>query len=270
MNGSGGEYSGDPYYIDGGLGPGGDFRIEVPVGYPSVPLFWPRIVIPDLGKWIEITIPTAPVSEPFIGTIESPLPPHAEPIVDVVTLDGWVQNRAGGWSSVTDSQNPAYVPWSVAKLGLPGAAKPKVILNTPTAPIAGPVQKKETPVALDLGNLIGDIFGSYIDARYQPSPNKFAIPAGPDYSTTPPGVNGGDPLLRPALGFPGFDVTSGDSPGKGWLWKPATENCAGKWIKRGRRRRKRLATASDIRDIASLKNVGGPAFLKTWVATHPS
>lgn len=269
MNGSGGEYSGDPFYIEGGFAPGGDFRVDVPLGFPTVPVFWPRITIPDLGKWIEIFLPTPAVSEPFIGTIKSPLPPHAEPIIDVAELPGWYQANDGRWNSRWGSTDPRYVPWSVAKLGL-DPKPPKLTLPTTAAPISGPVQKKEKPVALDLGNLIGDIFGSYIDARYTPSTPGFTIPAGPDYSTTPPGVNGADPLLRPALGFPGFDVTSGDSPGKGWLWKPATENCAGKWIKRGRRRRKRLATASDIRDIASLKNVGGPAFLKTWVATHPS
>ena len=38
-----------------------------------------------------------------------------------------------------------------------------------------------------------------------------------------------------------------------------------------RRRRKRLATLSDIRDLAALQNIlgKGEAF-KTWIATHPS
>ena len=38
-----------------------------------------------------------------------------------------------------------------------------------------------------------------------------------------------------------------------------------------RRRRRRLATLSDIRDLAALKSVlgNGEAF-KTWIATHPS
>lgn len=41
--------------------------------------------------------------------------------------------------------------------------------------------------------------------------------------------------------------------------------------KKCRRRRKRLATLSDIRDLAALKSVlgNGEAF-KTWIATHPS
>ena len=41
-------------------------------------------------------------------------------------------------------------------------------------------------------------------------------------------------------------------------------------IKQKRRRRRRLATSSDIRDLSSLKSVLSPADLKMWIATHPS
>lgn len=269
MNGDAdGHYGGDvDNVIDDGFG---GFKFEVPLGYPSVPFYFPRINIPDLGKLVEILFPTPDVPPPFIGTIESPLPPHEEPIVDVVlnsiSLPGWIQTRDGKWKSVTDPSSPSYVPWSVARLGLPQKIPPAV--KTPVS-ITPPPEK-----TMDLGSIITDLFGTYIDYKtgpqLAPPPGGFTIPAGPDYSRTPPGAGGSDPLLTPALGFPGFDVTSGDSPGKGWVWNP-TANCGtGKWQKKSRRRRRRLATAGDIKDIAALKNVAGPAFLKTWVATHPA
>lgn len=41
-----------------------------------------------------------------------------------------------------------------------------------------------------------------------------------------------------------------------------------KWVPTRRRRRKRLATPSDIKDLAALKGVLGPKNLATWIATH--
>lgn len=42
-----------------------------------------------------------------------------------------------------------------------------------------------------------------------------------------------------------------------------------RWVKRGRRRRKKLATVGDIRDLGALKSIlgNGKAF-STWIATH--
>lgn len=61
--------------------------------------------------------------------------------------------------------------------------------------------------------------------------------------------------------FFGSDDTISDSVVEAIMGKPQTR----------RRRRRRLATLSDIRDLAALKSVlgNGEAF-KTWIATHPS
>jgi hypothetical protein len=46
-------------------------------------------------------------------------------------------------------------------------------------------------------------------------------------------------------------------------------NGAWKWVKKTRRRRKRLATNTDIKDLSSLKGVlGGGKSLDLWIATH--
>lgn len=59
-----------------------------------------------------------------------------------------------------------------------------------------------------------------------------------------------------------------DSGSKGMIWDPNANCGAGKWIKRRKRRRQRLATASDIKDIGALKSVLGPKALGAWIATH--
>jgi hypothetical protein len=111
---------------------------------------------------------------------------------------------------------------------------------------------------MDLGDIY-EIFDEVVAGGWLPGgadrpnidPKWFA--GTPDPATTGPGqVNGGG----------GAWPTQG--PGN-LKWNPRT----GKWEKCGRRRRKRLASASDIKDLASLKAVlgNGDAF-KTWIATH--
>lgn len=53
-----------------------------------------------------------------------------------------------------------------------------------------------------------------------------------------------------------------------YVWNPRANCGAGKWQKRSRGRRKRMATASDIKDLSALKSVLGPSAMKTWIATH--
>jgi len=53
------------------------------------------------------------------------------------------------------------------------------------------------------------------------------------------------------------------------VFDPSADCGAGKWKRKTRRRRKRLATTSDIKDLAALKAVlgGGKAF-DTWIASR--
>lgn len=105
---------------------------------------------------------------------------------------------------------------------------------------------------MDLGSLIGDLATTYIGARYgQPSP--------------PPVQQFVD---LPSVGVPFVDVVR-EAPHKGMVWNPEANCGQGKWQKKRRRRRSRLATPTDIKDLSSLKGVlgSGEAF-KVWIATH--
>jgi len=99
----------------------------------------------------------------------------------------------------------------------------------------------------DLGGLIGDIAGSYFQSRAAPQQSFFDLPTWSDLGTA----------VTPAATatIPAGHTTAGCPPG---MMK-----------KKVRRRRKRLATPSDLKDLAALKGVlgGGEAF-KVWIATH--
>lgn len=101
---------------------------------------------------------------------------------------------------------------------------------------AATVTKPTGSTSMDLGSIITDLGTAYIKSKYSPQPVSYSQPA----------------LL------PSFDI-EGDIP-----FIDIVSN-----KKRCRRRRRRLATTSDIKDLAALKAVlgGGDAF-KTWIATH--
>lgn len=101
---------------------------------------------------------------------------------------------------------------------------------------------------VDLGQVLVGLGGQYIQARYgQPQVQQ---------------------AFMPSLGIPGVEVIKENVP-KGMVYDPNADCGEGKWIKRSRRRRKRLATQTDIRDLSALKGVlgSGEAF-KVWIATH--
>ncbi len=138
-------------------------------------------------------------------------------------------------------------------------------------------------MSLDLGNLLGTLGSQYISARWgQPRPPQVIQPTyqaqGPMAGVAPTPVLAGPNLLD--LGAQGLDYFFPDQPTTG-VTPPVSNGCTppsycvdGKTgkvtIKQKRRRRRRLATSSDIRDLSSLKSVLSPADLKMWIATHPS
>jgi len=136
------------------------------------------------------------------------------------------------------------------------------------------VQKGTQTMSLDLGNLLGTLGSSYIQARYgQPKPQQSLQLPVPPYVTPimPQGPRAGvaatpvDTLFE--MGQEGYDYFFGNGQApKNMTIDPVT----GRLCKKQRRRRKRLATTSDIKDLAALKSVLSPADLKTWIATHPS
>lgn len=154
-----------------------------------------------------------------------------------------------------------------------------------------PLVKEGTQtMSLDLGNLLGTLGSQYISARWgtPKAPQVMAPtirPMGPQTGlaatpvNTPAIIAGG----LGALGQQAYDFFTEDQqaqiPVPGGV--QITGNCpppsycvdgkTGKvTIKQKRRRRRRLATSSDIRDLSSLKAVLSPADLKMWIATHPS
>jgi hypothetical protein len=171
---------------------------------------------------------------------------------------------------------PQPVPQTFAATG-PGKLEPLVKEGTQT-------------MSLDLGNLLGNLGSQYISARWgTPRAPQVMAPTiraqGPMAGIAPTPVNvpaiiGGG---LGALGQQAYDFFTEDQQAQ--LPVPGgvqiTGNCpppsycvdgkTGKvTIKQKRRRRRRLATSSDIRDLSSLKSVLSPADLKMWIATHPS
>jgi hypothetical protein len=136
------------------------------------------------------------------------------------------------------------------------------------------VQEGTQTMSLDLGNLLGTLGSQYISARYgQPRPPAITAPTivaqGPQAGVLQPVLT---PPVAAGLGAAAgelYDFFTDDQKaqlGSGMRIDPVT----GRLCKKQRRRRKRLATTSDIKDLAALKSVLSPADLKTWIATHPS
>ena len=173
--------------------------------------------------------------------------------------------------------NPAPVPQPV----------PQTFAATGPGKLEPLVQKGTQTMALDLGNLLGNLGTAYISARYggprapqvtaptivAQGPNTLGLPVTQPIQAMPA-------LAAPAAGALGYlageaydYLTEPGAPvGKGCT--PPSYCVDGKTgkvsIKQKRRRRRRLATSSDIRDLSSLKSVLSPADLKMWIATHPS
>jgi len=171
------------------------------------------------------------------------------------------------------SQIPQSVPQTFAAQG-PQKLEPLVKQGTQT-------------MSLDLGNLLGNLGSQYISARWgtPKAPQVMAPtirPQGPragmaltqpvDYDLLPSWgdvYDFGKGLVSPdqQIGPNGGVKITGNCPPPSYCVDGKTGKVT---IKQKRRRRRRLATSSDIRDLSSLKSVLSPADLKMWIATHPS
>ena len=198
-----------------------------------------------------------------------------------------------------DPQNPYVIPRPVLPTVAPTTARsapPEVSgqstrINEAQVPVSIPqtfaavgeqkleplVKKGTQTMSLDLGNLLGTLGSSYIQARWGTPPPPPTIMPGAPYGNQPIVAQGPRAGIAPTpalagpnlmdLGQQGYDYFFGDSTvPKNMTIDPVT----GRLCKKQRRRRKRLATTSDIKDLAALKSVLSPADLKTWIATHPS
>ncbi len=182
----------------------------------------------------------------------------------------------GQGTGVNQTPVPQSVPQTFAATG-PGKLEPLVQEGTQT-------------MSLDLGNLLGNLGSQYISARWgQPQVPQVMAPTiqaqGPvagvlnpqqvssvqDMLGITPYTNmlgfgqGSAPV--PTIPTPGDVKITGNCPPPSYCVDGKTGKVT---IKQKRRRRRRLATSSDIRDLSSLKSVLSPADLKMWIATHPS
>lgn len=101
---------------------------------------------------------------------------------------------------------------------------------------------------MDLGALLGQLGTAYIQNKYAPQPTSFIDD----------------------IGVPFVDVIP-EAPTSNCEQDMVYKKVCGewKWVKRRKRRRKRLATHSDIKDLSALKGVLGQGkLLETWIATH--
>ena len=208
----------------------------LPVGYGGLPpILKPVPRLPEL-----VTAPTV--------TPKAPLPPQIDrrdiplPSGTPVSLMAEIR-RPTTWFEYWELINSGYDERRVRKPG-----------STPA--INAPKPKPTGNKSMDLGSLITDLGGQYIQARYgQPSTG---------YMPT----NGVPPTI-PALG-PGVAMGMGALAGEALDYFMSEDGTIGVKKKcKKRRRRKRLATVSDIADLAALKSIlgNGDAF-KTWIATH--
>ena len=176
--------------------------------------------------------------------------------------------------------NPAPVPQPV----------PQTFAATGPGKLEPLVQEGTQTMSLDLGNLLGNLGSQYISARWgtprQPQVTQPTMrPQGPragmalaqpvDYGNLPGWgdvIDWGTGLFTPEqqqqlAPAPGGVTIQGNCPPPSYCVDGKTGKVT---IKQKRRRRRRLATSSDIRDLSSLKSVLSPADLKMWIATHPS
>lgn len=238
-----------------------DFGISL--GIPSIPVFRPRVTIPDLGQQSNEPKEEIGFFEPPLGKAELSVKTNA-----IAKAGQMITQGARGWiyagieyvtqaAARAASLGQAGVLSASSIIGPAETVKPAAIL--PEAVTGG------DEVGLDLGNLLGTLGGEYINAKFGGGPSiPVAGPSTPTYGSQGGGFN------TPVAGVPFVDVIPEAGGGKGMCWSQAANCGAGGWIKRRRRRRRRLATASDIRDLSALRDTVGPAMTKTWIATHPS
>jgi len=204
------------------------------------------------------------------------IPRPVLPAVATTTAQQAPPEVLGQGPRTNQAQIPVSIPQTFAATG-PGKLEPLVQQGTQT-------------MALDLGNLLGNLGSQYISARWgtprQPQVMAPTIrPMGPQTGLAATPVS--TPLIAGGLGalgqqaydyftedqqaqlpsLPGGVQITGNCPPPSYCVDGKTGKVT---IKQKRRRRRRLATSSDIRDLSSLKSVLSPADLKTWIATHPS
>lgn len=125
-------------------------------------------------------------------------------------------------------------------------------------------------MGLDLGSIVRDLGVAALTKQppmpqYVSYPGQAGVSSGVFGQPAPYFVGTGEGIMG---GIPGFDVVG--TEGKGNMVYDPNANCGqGKWIKKRRRRHRKLATKGDLQGLAALKGIlgNGKAF-EVWIATH--
>ena len=249
----------------------------------------------------------------FYTSINKPVEKKFDPLEELLTRqvnDYWSQVAAGNiWGYRRRSQFSLGAPIDrrdipVSTSGsVPGVRQPSTIATTPTlsrstarvnqtphqsilpgttpAILPSQTQIGGPTMALDLGSIIRDLGGQYIDARFG-TPREIMV-------DQPLGGGGGGRYVVPQGGVGTDIIPRRASP----VWLPAVPGVVGKIAGiigsfglglaaediadmardiskvKCKRRRRRLASHSDIKDLAALSAVLGKGkLLETWVATR--
>ena len=236
----------------------------IPVGLGKFPVLVESGGVPQLpGSTIGTpTFTGAPLPGP---TIVQDQAPNQGNILKTMTLrdflgTGLLSNEQWNRAMAGNPGSPSEIAALKAKMSAsqaPAVQQPKVFTQDPfvirepaitTPPIVAPTKPTTTGGSMDLGSIITDLGTAYIKTKYAPSPTF----SGPVAAT---------PAFDPfAIG--GDIVDYFTDPGTGAV-VPVKKK------KPCRRRRRRLATKSDLGDLAALKAIlGNGEVFKAWIATH--
>ena len=192
------------------------------------------------------------------------IPRPVLPAVAATTARSAPPEVSGQSTRINEAQVPVSIPQTFAAVG-----------EQKLEPL---VEKGTNTMSLDLGNLLGTLGSSYIQARYG-GPRQPQVMAPTIRAQGPQAGIAAQPVFLDTLPQMAGDVydyfftdeqkqSLSQMPNAGKVQiDPKTGRVS---VCKNRRRRKRLATTSDIKDLAALKSVLSPADLKTWIATHPS
>lgn len=242
----------------------------IPLG-PSFPIFGPiRRPEPSIHTVVPAppTVPSGPLLTKVVRKVpvptkkQLPMPSSTvmptgffKPVQKVTAApkpyqlpDWYLENFKKGRGSLAPAQIPIVPPVIPKKIVAPPIVQPL------PQPIQLPV--KAPTMGLDLGNILTTLGGQYIDARYN-TPVPSVIPVSGVSPFIPDAL---EPLLYGPEQILGAQCVP-PAP-KGYHYN--RKGC----LTKNRRRRKRLATASDIKDLNALRTVLGPTGVKTWIATH--
>ena len=260
--------------------------------YPQVPLIYPdptqayiwdqHDVFPDPTIYEDLNVSVSPVGEivDFAGLVLPPEPSvpvmvAPPPAISTPALPG---ETVGGIPSPVPPpipiDEPTYIIAEVPVVVDPGLPQqvipsPPVTtggLGTPTTTDGGiPLMSED--LGATVGGVFDTVFGTDIFDVLGGAYDIYQGMQAPDVAAAPiPTTTGGTVVSQvPAQGVPQYPAVMDTR--KQYCLKNV--NGQWKWVKRYKRRRKRLATPTDIKDLAALKGVVGQGkILETWIATH--